>query len=321
MTSAGRLPRLPLLFLSVGVICVSVSALIARRALFEVTPLMLAAWRMGLASLFFLGVQGFQLSRRAGGAAAAPLKISRSERTRLAIAGIALGLHFILWFSSLRLTSVSISTLLVCTTPLWTALGQIALRRSSATPRFWAAFFVAIIGIALVIRPGGTPSVPGGASAHRQLIGDLLAVAGGAVFGVYLLAVDGLQHLSSSRIVAWTYTIAALLLWVIALAIGHPTLHYSAPVWEAIILLTVVPQIIGHTLINDALNSFQAHVVAFSILAEPVIAAALAVAMLHDIVTPLMLLGGLLVLSSLGFVLASKTQSRKPQSLEQAASL
>ena len=318
---AHSAPRLPLLLLSIGVICVSVSALIARRALFEATPLMLAAWRMGLASLFFLGVQGVQQSRRGGAPATNLPKISRAETTRLVIAGLALGLHFIFWFSSLRLTSVSISTLLVCTTPLWTAFGQVVLRRSSASPQFWGAFAVAIAGIALVMRPGAVGAGLSHASAHGQLVGDLLAISGGAVFGVYLLAVDGLQHLTSSRIVAWTYTIAALLLWIIALAAGHPTLHYSAPVWEAIILLTVVPQIIGHTLINDALNFFQAHVVAFSILAEPVIAAALAVVMLHDVVTPLMLLGGLLVLSSLGFVLASKNQSRKPRSIEQATSL
>ncbi len=317
------MPRLPLLFLSIGVICVSVSALIARRALFEATPLMLSAWRMGLASLFFLGVQGVRLRRRAASTDDSPrlMPMSGNERLRLAIAGIALGTHFIFWFTSLRLTSVSISTLLVCTTPLWTALGQIALRRSAATPQFWGALLVAALGIVLVIRPGASP--PSGlphVSAHGQIIGDLLALCGGAVFGVYLLAVDGLQHLTSSRIVAWTYTTAAALLWIVALAAGHPTLRYSAPVWEAIILLTVVPQIIGHTLINDALNSFQAHVVAFSILAEPVIAAALAVLLLHDSVTPPMLLGGLLVLASLGFVLAGKNQSRKDQVLDMADS-
>ena len=49
--------RWPVALLCVGVFCVGISALFAHRALAEATPLMLAAWRMGLASLFFLALR------------------------------------------------------------------------------------------------------------------------------------------------------------------------------------------------------------------------------------------------------------------------
>ncbi len=290
--------QLPLILLTIGVLSVSVSGLIAHRALAESTPLMLAAWRMGAAAIFFLVLQGFQ---RRSSTELVVLKLS--ERARLALAGLVLALHFVVWFTSLDMTTVSVATLLVCTTPVWAAIGQIGLGKRAAKLDFWVSFMLALLGIALVVHPGGQIST-------RAITGDLYGLAGGALFAVYLLAIDGLQHLPSSRIVASTYAVAAIILWVAAFTIGHPTLHYSLPVWEAIALLTIVPQIIGHTLINDALKYFQAHVVAFSILAEPVIAASLAVVLLHEVVTLVMLLGGLMVLSSLGFVLART--SRKP---------
>ena len=51
---------------------------------------------------------------------------SGTER-RLAWAGLALAAHFACWIASLRYASVAVSTLLVCTTPVWTEAFAIAM--------------------------------------------------------------------------------------------------------------------------------------------------------------------------------------------------
>jgi drug/metabolite transporter (DMT)-like permease len=291
--SAASAGTIPVLLLAIGVAGVSVSALIAHRALAETTPLMLAALRMGAAAVFFL------LLRLAGQAGRKPEQpVTASNAVRLAGAGVVLAIHFLAWFASLCLTTVSIATLLVCTTPLWTAIGQVMLGRNRADRGFWLSLAVAVLGMALVVRPES--NAPLRASA---LLGDGLALIGGLMYAVYLLAIDGLQHYRSSRIVTWTYTWAAVVLWIVVLIAGHPAFHFSTPVWEAIALLIVVPQIVGHTLLNHALNYFDAHVVAFSVLAEPIIAAGLAVVLLHELVTPIMVAGGVLVLICVAVVL------------------
>lgn len=283
--------RVPTLLLAAGVLCVSVSGIIANRALQEATPLALAAWRLGIASLLFLGA--FRLARPAE-----RLPLSRIERVRLGLGGCMLVLHFLTWFASLQLTSVAVATLLCCSTPLWTAMISRATGRRKEGGAFWASLGLAAVGVALVIQPHG------GAVNPRVLLGDLLATAGGLTFSLYLLCIDGLQHLPSQRIVTNTYSVAAIVLWVLLIASGGVTVHYSAPVWEAILLVTLVPQIMGHTLLNNALRHFTANVVAFSVLAEPVITATLAHFLLGERIGPAQIGGGALVLTALGMVLA-----------------
>ena len=50
---------------------------------------------------------------------------STDKKTALlcAVSGIFLALHFVLWFESLRHTSVASSTTIVCTEVIWVALG------------------------------------------------------------------------------------------------------------------------------------------------------------------------------------------------------
>ena len=300
--ATARRAWIPYVLLGFGVACVSTAGLIARRALFEATPLSVAAWRLGIASVFFLALTGTRSAGRAAQGKPARAPLLSSERARLGLGGLFLCLHFLTWFGSLRYTGVSIATLLTCTTPLWTALGGLVLKRDRADAGFWGSLVLAFAGIALVVHPGGAEI------SRTALLGDFLATLGGITFTGYLFAVDGLQHIASERIVTTTYSVAALLLWGMLLALGGATLAYSAPVWQALLLLAIVPQIFGHTLLNNALRHFPANTVAFSVLAEPVVTAALAHYLLREVLLPIQIGGGVLVLAALGIVLARGTR-------------
>ncbi|HEX5322903.1 MAG TPA: DMT family transporter [Capsulimonadaceae bacterium] len=290
--------RLPTLLLITAIFCVGISGILAKRAFVEATPLALAAWRLGFASLFFLSAYRFTAKR----GARPPL--TRIEKVRLACGGAALVLHFLTWYGSLTLTKVAISTLLCSSTPLWTALINMLSGRQRERGLFWISLLVAGIGVAFVIQPHGQ------AMSSRALLGAVLATIGGLAFSLYLWCVDGHQHLTSQRIVTNTYSAAAVILWALLIFTHGVTIHYSASVWEAILLVTLIPQIMGHTLLNNSLRYFTATVVAFCTLVEPVIAAVLAHFLLGERITPAQIGGGALVLISLALVLAGGQKSQ-----------
>lgn len=285
--------RLPLLL--VAVFLVSTAGLFAHRALAEAPPLAIAAWRLGLAALFFLGLS---LGRRAE----PPARASCSALIRLALAGVCLACHFVVWFAALDRTPVARATLLVCTTPLWTTLGALALGRRHVSPLYWLALALAASGVWLVTRAAAESAT------HGTLIGDLLALSGGLLFAVYLLTVEGLHEtVSSRRQVTVAYSVAAAVLWSAFLLRGGITLHYSPGAWRAIIGMTLGPQIFGHTLLNSSLRHFPSSTVAFAILLEPIIAGLLAWALFHQTVTGGQMVGGLLVLVALALVIWQQT--------------
>lgn len=301
-------PRLLLLLFAVFL--VSTAGLFGHRALAETTPLALAAWRLGLAALFFCGWSAVS---------SGPPTPSSSPRTggrgailpRLVLAGTCLAAHFVCWFASLQYASVAHATLLVCTTPLWAMLGSRILGRGRFVPVHGVAVVLAATGMVLVTQTDARGSQP------ASLLGDGLALLGGLLFAVYLLSVEGLHRVvSSQRQVTVAYTVAALLLWAGLLARGGATVHYSPGVWRAIAGMTIGPQMIGHTLLNSSLRHFSSSTVAFSILLEPIFAAVMAWLLFHQAVTPAQMLGGLLVLGGLALVIRHQTPAA--QTVEEA---
>ena len=290
------------LILLLAVFLVSTAGLFAHQALTQATPLAIAAWRLGLASVFFAGLS---LLRR-GRADAGPL--SSHIRWRLTLAGLCLAAHFVSWFAALDRTSVARATLLACTTPLWTTLGGFLLGRRRPSVSDMAALAVAGAGLWLVTQASAQ------AATQTTLLGDVFGLSAGLLFGTYLLCVEGLhQTISSQRQVTFAYSVAAGLLWAVLLVRGGATFSYSASVWKALLGMTLGPQIFGHTLLNWSLRHFTSSLVAFSILLEPIIAALLAWYLLGQTLTGTQLVGGVLVLTALALVIRTKTPAEQTE--------
>ncbi len=288
------------LILLLAVFLVSTAGLFAHQALAEATPLAIASWRLGLAALFFAGLSLLRRGERVTG------PLPKNMRWRLALAGLCLAAHFVTWFAALDRTSVARATLLACTTPLWTTIGGFVLGRRRPTGRDIGALAVAGVGLWLVTQASAQTA------SRTSLIGDVFGLSAGLLFGSYLLCVEGLHEtISSQRQVTVAYSVAAGLLWAVMLTRGGATLAYSAGVWKALLGMTLGPQIFGHTLLNWSLRHFTSSLVAFSILLEPIIAALLAWYLLHQILTPAQLFGGVLVLAALALVMGQKTPAER----------
>lgn len=99
------------------------------------------------------------------------------------------------------------------------------------------------------------------------------------------------------------YAVAAALMLPAALIRDQPLWGYGAQSWWAIAGIVVGPQLLGHTMINLVLSDLDATTVSISIMAEPVIAAALGYLVFSEVPSMLFYPGGAAIL--LGIYLVS----------------
>jgi len=282
------------LLLVFGVVAVSVSAPLIRLA--DAPPLAIAFYRNALAAALLLPIALTRGRRELR-------TITAGQWGGLVLAGTFLALHFAAFVPAVTLTSVAAATVLVNTQPVWAAIGArvfLAERLRGLT----------IAGIAIAL--AGAVLISGGdfTSSSRAFLGDVLAVAGAIAVAVYLLAGGVLrQRLSLVVYAAVVYTICALLLLVAALASGTPLAGFPPEAWLMFALMALGPQIGGHTTFNYLLRDLDATVVAVAVMAEPVGASLLALALFGEAPSLLAIAGGAVIL--VGVYLAITAESRR----------
>ncbi len=283
--------------LSAGVVAVSWAAIFIRLA--EAPALSQSAYRMLFAAV---PVALFAAVRRR-----AELRALRREQAlTLLVSGLALALHFATWIASLSRTTVASSVALVTTQPVWVALLAIVVLREAVSRATAVAIVVATLGGVII---GGADIAVSG----QALIGDALAVVGAVCAAVYFIAGRRVRaHLSLAAYVGVVYSIAAGALVVSAIAAGQPLVGFSGRTWVMIALMALIPQLIGHSLLNWSLRYLSAPFVSVAILGEPVISTALAAPILGERPGLVRIVGGAITL--LGVYLAVRAE-RPPDEL------
>ena len=279
---ADRAPWLPWALLAVGVGAASVSAILVRYA-DGADPLAMSFWRCVAGAGALLPFAGGRI--RAGG---------RAALTAPAVAGVFLALHFGTWMTSVNLTTVAASVLLVSTTPVFVALAALLLYKERLPALAWTGILLAT---------GGAAAVGGGALSGSSLDGNLLAVAGAATAGGYVMACQGARRTQGIlEYAVVTYAVSGLLLGLVCLAGDVPLTGFPGGTWLAIAGMVVGPQLLGHTVINLTLSDIDATTVSVTIMAEPIIATALAFALFDEVPSWLLYPGGVLILAGIYMV-------------------
>jgi drug/metabolite transporter (DMT)-like permease len=240
------------LLMSVALVAVSTSG-----------PLMAATAAPALAIAFWRNALGGGVMAVAALATArSELRgLDRRERRLALLAGVFLALHFATWVPSLTYTSVASATALVATQPVWAALVS-QLQGIDVGRRMWAGIGVAVVGAVLLT--GADLTVSG-----RALVGDLLAVAGGAAAALYMTAGSEVRRsVSTTTYTAVCYCTAALMLLVACVAGRQSLTGYDGQTWLKLLAITAGAQLIGHSLFNVVLRTTSPTVVSLAILLE-----------------------------------------------------
>ena len=260
-------------------------------------PLPTAAYRMILASLMLLPFAVGKL-RSLGKI------LSKRQIILLITSGLVLGFHFAVWVTSLFYTTISNSTILVATQPMFVLLMEAVILREKVPARSVVGMLIAVAGMILISK--------GDFSLGREyIIGDLLALAGAVFAGLYLFIGRQLRaSLDNLAYIFPVYTIAALTLAVISLFAQENLTDYPVQTWLIFLLLAFVPTVVGHTLYNWLLKFVPAHMVATTILGEPIGATILAIFFFQQIPGWWTIIGGGLILSGIFIVLRRKKEHR-----------
>jgi len=283
----------PYLILFIGVVSVSFAAIFIRLA--EAPPLVIATYRLGIASLVLL-----------------PFVLVRSKKTfnRLSkgvvflmlLSSLFLALHFALWITSLSYTSIASSVILVTSNPLFVAIISYFLWKEGLTKPMLLGILVALIGAIFITGGGITIS-------SDTLLGDVLALLAALAAGAYLIIGRQLRsRIDIGSYLAIVYTGAAVILLVATLVAHYSLTGYSSFTYIMLVLLAVVPQLIGHSSLNIAVRLIPATLVAVAILGEPVGATMLGYFILDEMPTWVEIVGGILILGGIFMVLRQKPE-------------
>lgn len=286
-------PRIMTPALIVGVVSISTAALFVKRCNQEVDPSVIAATRLGVASVILAVVA---LARRGRGA----IQIPRGHRVSVILAGLFLGAHFYFWITSLSHTSVLSSVVIVTTNPIFVGLASFYVLKEPLNRKLFIGIAFAALGGAFI---AFSDAGQGG-----SLYGNLMSLLGAIMMSCYLLVgrtvrqrVDNLSYITS------VYSVAACLLIAIAALRGRSLFGYSPQAYTYLLLLALVPQLIGHSCLNWALAHASATLIAVCILGEPIGASLMAWLLLHEQVKALQAVGGALIL--IGIFVATRQEA------------
>lgn len=133
---------------------------------------------------------------------------------------------------------------------------------------------------------------------------------------VYVLAGRSLRpKVSLATYTGTVYAMTAVAIGVLMLAAGTPFAGFEPRVWGLFALMTLGPQICGHTVFNYLLAHVEAVVVSIAVTAEPVGATLLALLVLQETPSLPAVVGGAVILG--GVYLA--VSARAGRELEEAA--
>lgn len=230
-------------------------------------------------------------------------RVTRHEFTWSAVAAVALALHFACFITSLQLTSVAAATALVCLQSAWIAVFQLL----RGTRHRWQV--LAGLGIAF----GGVVAITGFdmGSSSVALVGDLLAVAGGALAGLYTLAGGkARQSLGTGAYTTLCYGMCAAVVAVLAAFGGQQLIGFNAGGWLGIVAITVCAQLVGHTAFNHLLATMSPLLVSMIILLEIPGAALLAAVFLGETLPAGTYAGLALILVGLAVVVVGQKRGK-----------
>ncbi len=142
------------------------------------------------------------------------------------------------------------ATALVCSQAVWAGLlGRVLGER--LPKRAWAGTAVCLAGVLLITGVDVSLSA-------RALGGDALALLGGIFGGAYIVTGGFVRReLSTVTYTLLCYGACALLLLAVCVASGQSLGGYAADDWVRIAALTVIGQLLGHTLLNLVLRSIS----------------------------------------------------------------
>jgi drug/metabolite transporter (DMT)-like permease len=288
-----------------GIVLVSTAAPFI--LLTRMDPFALVVLRMGIAAPLFLAV----------GAARGGAGLPRAHLDRVAVGGVLLAAHFVLWIKAFDLTTYSSNLLLLIAQPVMAALlGHRVGER--ATLETWISISLAVVGLGAIA--GADFSL-----GTRALLGDLCSIlAGVAISFFYVETRAARAAMPVATFMGWTMVFGAAAAAPVVLVAGTPLAPRAAPLevlgaapspWLWLLGLVVVTTMGGHGLMNAAAREIRLFAVNIVIVLEPPLGILLGMALLGQAApTTLQMAGGTVLAAAVVVALMPDARGRRLES-------
>ena len=278
------------ILLVIALLSVSTSPIVAK-SLTGVPAVSISFWRMFIGSFLLWVYSGYH---KQGG-------INESQNYyKTILAGILLGLHFALFFGSIKLTLISNATFLGTLAPLFTLILEILILKRKFNPKVIFGLGLSLIGAYVIF--GNEFDL-----AEKYTLGNLLALICSLCLALCFMIAEKVRQTENT--VVYTrllYLSAAMTLLLIALIGDISLFGFSYYEYLGLIFLGIVPTIIGHNAIYYSVKYVSPTIVSAFPLGEPIIATILAFFIFGESIELNIYIGGLITLLGLIFITIKK---------------
>ena len=193
-------------------------------------------------------------------------KLDRTGVKWAVLAGIVLAVHFVGFFLSMRMTSVTAGTAIVATQPIFAAF-FVKLTGGHIPTKAWLGMLISFTGVVVVT--GIDLQLD-----RRSFLGDLAALISGALAAAYMLIGSRAQQtLATTSYTTICYFVCAMTALPMALLSGYDIVGFALREWWILLGLIIGAQILGHTLFNMTLKRVSPAVVSMIVFFEVPVAA------------------------------------------------
>jgi DME family drug/metabolite transporter len=219
--------------------------------------------------------------------------LSVEHRWGLVLSGVGLGTYQALYFVGVEDVGVSVSTLVsLGVAPVAITIVTSLTRRAIPGRRALVTLGCAVAGLAMVSLSAGS------STGTHPLLGVLASVASGLGYAGYtLLGRRLVEHVDTMVLATSASVVGAIVLLPLALTEGMAVTDGISIGW--LVYLGVITTALAYVLFYAGLRSTPSEVAAVLTLLEPLAAAVLAVALLHERLSTLGVIGALLMLTAI----------------------
>lgn len=271
----------------------------AKYVLQDTSVNMMLALRMGIAALLLLPLliakrNEFHLTRR-----------DLPQLALLALVGFVLNKLF--EYGGLALTTASDVALLISSESIYTVALSWLLLGERLKLRTALSLLLGFAGVYLIVERGLLPNIPAGGGALR-ILGDLLVVLALVFEAFYTVRGKAMLVKHSPLLVTAAAIVGSVVFWAPAagwelLSSGWHPLGVSA--WLGLGWLALMSTVIGYLAWFQGLSKVKGSAAAATLFVQPLLGTVLAIVLLHDELTLMTIIGGILIIISV--VLISRT--------------
>lgn len=283
--------------LFIGILCISIFPVIVRMNL--TSGLISAFYRMAIATAILLPVALYKG------------KLGLENRKLIlpiAICGILFASDIAVWNISIQHSSATQATLLTNLSSIWVGVFSFVFLNYRPRKSFWLGTLIALMGMMVFV----------GVDTILELKLDtafFLGVLSGLLYALYILVSKTvLEKVEVITFITYSMIFSTVFLFIVNIAFGEEFFGFSGQAWISLFVQGIVCQLIAWLLISYATQNMRATRVSLSLLSQTIFAALLAAVFIGEKITPVQMIGSIIILAGIATTFYEKT---KPDTVQQ----